>query len=255
MPPLDIVCYYADIGRPYDPIIKQMCASAKQAMPNARRVMLTPTPKDYMQDCFDAVYPIPGLVTEDNLCVERARANVSWALCSERPMLFSDPDIVFRALPRLHGDVMLLWRKGKSDQPINTGLVFSKPGQMGFWEHYGRVVINLPKRVHGWFADQLGFSLMTGVCHEAGDELQLDGSHVVLADASDHCDMPERATERAWALHFKGSRKGQQFRPYYSSPAKYGGGKASPGSVSSTDTGEGPNSASRKGDLPSLSAA
>ena len=46
-----VVCYYADVGRPYLPLIEQMTASVKRVIPDAIRVLLTPT-----QDCKAAPY-------------------------------------------------------------------------------------------------------------------------------------------------------------------------------------------------------
>src|SRR5689334_670953 len=147
---LDIVCYYADLGRPYEPLIRQMCASAKANVPGSRTVMLTPTPAAYMEECFDDVFPLPVAATADNLCFERARASMSWGTTTSAPFLLVDPDIMFLAPPRIdpQADIQLLWRRSKPDQPVNSGVVFSKAGQIAFWKDYGHIAANLPWRLH-----------------------------------------------------------------------------------------------------------
>ncbi len=250
---LDIVCYYADIGRPYRPLIERMCASARANVPNSRLVILTPTPADYMEECFDDVFPLPTAATEQNICFERARSSMSWGKVTSFPFLLVDPDIVFLAPPRIEddADIQLLWRRGKPDQPVNSGVVYSKPGQVAFWDDYGLIAGNLPWRLHGWFCDQLAFSLMTGVYNKAGDILTIGPTRIKLVDALDHCERPGRATEKAWAHHLKGSMKGEEFRQFYKRDPKSGAGKLSAVSVSSTTGGEVPSSAWHPGVSPS----
>lgn len=245
VPRLDIVCFYADLGRPYRPLIEQMSRSAGEKIPGCRRVMLTPTPQDWMNIFFDDVFPLPVAVTLDNLCFERARASMSWGTVTSFPFLLVDPDIMFLAPPRIedNADIQLLWRRSKPDQPVNSGVVYSRPGQVGFWTDYGHIAANLPWRLHGWFCDQLAFSLMTGVYNRAGDVIQLGPTRIKLVDALDHCERPGRATEKAWAHHFKGWTKGEEWKQYYKRGPKSGDGKPLAASASSI-AGDGvPNSA------------
>ncbi len=160
------------------------------------------------------------------------------------------------APPRIEddADIQLLWRRGKPDQPVNSGVVYSKPGQVAFWDDYGLISGNLPWRLHGWFCDQLAFSLMTGVYNKAGDILTIGPTRIKLVDALDHCERPGRATEKAWAHHLKGSMKGEEFRQYYKRAPKSGAGRPSVGSASSTVGVEGQNWASQAVVLRSHSA-
>src|SRR5579864_48441 len=91
----DIVCYYAHLNRPYLPLLQRMTASAKAVMPDCRTVLLTPTPSPQLGVLFDEMVALEYPATTDNLCLERARAMVSWALATPYPMVFVDPDIVF----------------------------------------------------------------------------------------------------------------------------------------------------------------
>jgi len=244
---IDVVCYYADLGRPYQPLIERMCASARQNLPGARLLMLTPTPRAFMYPLFDMVLPLPQPADDTNLCLERARSSCSWGLVTERPFLLADPDIVFLRPPRIEdgADIQLLCRPGKPDQPINSGVVYSKPGQADFWKRYGNIAINLPWRTHGWFCDQLAYNLMVGVYHVAGDTVQLGPSCVKLVNAYDHCERPERVTERAWAHHLKGSTKGQEFAKFYQVRPKSGDGRPSAAYASSMAGAAAPSSASQ----------
>lgn len=256
LPRLDIVCYYADLGRPYRPLIEQMCASARRVMPDNRLVMLTPTPAAFMADCFDDVFPLPKPATAENLCLERARSSTSWGQVTSFPFLLVDPDIVFLAPPRIdpEADIQLLWRRGRPDQPVNSGVVFSRPGQKDFWQDYGHIAVNLPWRLHGWFCDQLAFSLMTGVYNKAGDLLKIGPTRIKLVDALDHCERPGKATEKAWAHHYKGWTKGDEWKQYYKLGPKSGDGKPSAASVSSTAGDAAPSLASRPAASASSSA-
>jgi hypothetical protein len=191
---------------------------------------------------------VPNQATEDNLCLERARVSVSWAKLTDRPFLLADPDIEFLAPPRIHpeADVQLLWRTSKPDQPVNSGVVWSKPGLDFFWTHYGKIAINLPQRTHGWFCDQLAYSLMTGVYHNPGDHITLNGTRVELVDAKDHCERPGKVRSGAWAHHHKGwSHKGEEFRQWYRVGAKSGDGRPSAECASSTAGVMAPSSALR----------
>jgi hypothetical protein len=236
---LDIVCYYADYGRPYLPLMQRMAASALKAMPKARLVLLTPTPGTYcVERCsefFDTIVPLDIPTPPEVLCRERARAMASWMMASEIPTLFVDPDVEFlKPVGWGQFDVGLLWRTNKPDQPVNTGLILARPGVKEFWHHYGTVAVNLPRAVHYWWCDQLAFALLTGICHQAGETLLVDGARVRLLDANEHCALPEEATPSAWAHHYKGRTKGPEWDKVF---LKSGDGKSSPASASSTDTG------------------
>src|SRR5689334_1734740 len=91
----DIVCYYADLGRNYGPLIERMAASARRVMPDARLVLLTPT-ETALGKHFDQVCKLPCQTTFENLCMERARAMVSWMVATNDRAIFCDPDVEFR---------------------------------------------------------------------------------------------------------------------------------------------------------------
>ena len=211
---IDVVCYYVDFGRPYQPLMERMCASAKRVM-DCRTVIMTPTPRPWMDDVFDHVAPHTSVteqkVTLDNLCQQRSEAMMSWAALTRRDTLFVDPDLEFIAPPPFDDsfDVGLLWQRDRMTMPVNTGAILCRPGQREFWLMYGNSVVNLPGRIHGWWCDQLGFSLMLGTQHAPGDRLVSCGARVWLMDGPDHCDTPKRITPNAWAKHYKGRLKGE----------------------------------------------
>jgi hypothetical protein len=218
---IDVVCYYADLGRPYRSLMERMCASAKQHI-RCRTVILTPTPMEWMRQVFDTVAPHQSAsykeVTKDNLCQQRAEAMMSWGAYCNRPTFFVDPDLEFRAMPALpEADLCLLWRNDKLAMPVNTGFIATSPfdGQKDFWLVYGNTVVNLPTRIHGWWCDQLGFSCLLGNQHKPGDRLKVLGAEIALLDAREHCDVPENASEKAWAVHYKGNRKGAEWGAIY----------------------------------------
>jgi len=208
---LDVCCFYTDLGREgYEPLMADMTASAHEQMPGCRTLLLSPNPTAKTAQHFDGVVPIENCDVDANkLCFNRGRAHVSWMTLTERPALLVDPDIVFRSPFPLDRecDVGLNWR-GKPDQPVNSGAVFARPGCPKFWHHYGTVCVNLPKKLWHWWVDQLSFSLMTGVCHEAGEILRLDDARVALWSAEDNCGSDDIVTDKAWAIHKKGRRKG-----------------------------------------------
>lgn len=209
--PLDIVCFYAELGNPYYPLLKQMTESAKAVMPHARTVLLTPTPSAQLDKLFDRTIDLSRemVTTRETICYDRARATVSWQAVTQSKTVYSDPDILFRKeVPFTDDfDVGLLWRKRKPDQPINTGIVLAKPGCNQFWARYGAIVANLPASLRGWWCDQLAFSVLTGVCHETGDTLNLYDARVKLFDWLSACAPPEKGVSDPWALHMKGQRK------------------------------------------------
>jgi hypothetical protein len=212
---IDVVCYYADLGRPYQPLMERMCASAHAVM-DCRTVIMTPTPRDWMGGVFDTVVPHQSLsykvVNRDNLCQQRAEAMMSWGALCNRETIFVDPDLEFRAAPRWGDwDIGLLWRKEKMAMPVNTGAILCRPGFPKFWERYGNTAVNLPARIHGWWCDQIGFSVMLGSLHEPGAVIDCLGARVALLNAADNCHVPKAATSEAWAIHLKGKLKGDGF--------------------------------------------
>lgn len=205
----DVVCYYADLGKPYRPLLEKMCASVRKTMPGARLVCMTPTWDGDLGNGFDMIAKCRMPTVADNLCIERVRATCSWATKTDRPVIFTDPDIEFKIHPAIFDGIGLMWRTGKSDQPINTGIFISTPGNNEFWHHYGRVAVNLPRRIHHWYCDQLAFALLTGVCHKPGEVLKIDGSDVYLMDGDLLCPKLGLETPKAWAVHSKGRLKGE----------------------------------------------
>ncbi len=250
----DIVCFYADLGRDYPPLLERFCRSAKKVMPGHALICATPTPEGNIGKLWDHVVPLPRKADVTNLCLERARFTVSWMLHARDMAIFADPDIEFlRPIP-IEGleDVNVMVRKHKIDQPINSGIIIAKPGPREFWLHYGRVTVNLPEVLHHWWCDQLAINLMVGVCHKAGEVLKLDDATVKLLDGSKLCPNSDSPTEMAWALHYKGGRKGPGWDKVYVPKSKSGAGKSWQGSVSSTGIVEGPNSASPPDDSRSI---
>lgn len=208
---LNIVCYYADFGRPYAPLIERMTKSAKELMPDARTVLLTPTKNTMVQQYFDTIYAIDCQTEIGTLCRERARAMATWMTYMEGGWtVFVDPDVYFRRAIEFgeHFDVGLLWRS-KPDQPINTGLILARHGCPDFWQRYGKIAVNLPKAIHHWWCDQIAFALMTSVMHKAGDILDIEDARVWLMDANRHCALPGREVDETWAIHEKGRLKGE----------------------------------------------
>lgn len=217
---LDVVCYYADLGRPYGPLIERMTASARRVMPDARLVLLTPNAPDDIRAMFDLTCELPSKADETNLCLERVRAIVSWQMVTQRPAIHCDPDLEWQNDPSAFFEcgwhVGLLWRRHKPDQPVNTGMILTMPGAPRFWQHYGSVVVNLPPEIHSWWCDQMGFALLTGVCHVAMDVLAVDDALVRLLDAKRFCPAADEAIGDEWALHYKGALKeGDYWRRVY----------------------------------------
>ena len=209
---VDIVCYYADLGRPYLPLIEQMTSSAKRAMPWCRTVLMSPTPSADLDRLFDKTIDISAHVrtTEKTVCYDRAVSTVSWQSQTKRRTIYADPDIEFHRPVEFDGsfDVGLLWRKRKPDQPINTGIVLAEPGHLEFWRNYGAVAANLPMPLRSWWCDQLAFNVLLGVMHKAGDVIPAYDARVKLFSMTDHCTPREKATtDNPWAWHDKGKRK------------------------------------------------
>lgn len=212
LPKLDIVCFYANLGRPYFDLIVDMTASAKRIMPYARTVLLTPTPSPELGALFDKMVDMsPHMkTTEKTVCFDRAVSTVSWQRLTEGRTIYADPDIEFHREVEFDGsfDVGLLWRPRKPDQPINTGIVLAEPGFNQFWTNYGAIAANLPLPLRSWWCDQLAYNVMLGTMHRAGDTIQAHDARVKLFLMSDHCTPREKATTgNPWAWHDKGKRK------------------------------------------------
>ncbi len=200
-----VVAFYVDYGRPYAPLFERMTESVRNVIPDAKLILITGGAPQEIMDRFDKCYHI-GPVDSKILCHEKARAIVSWAVKADEPTIFVDPDIEFRAEPEWDCDIGLMWRENKPDQPINAGYILAKPGQEKFWRHYGKILVNLPDAIKYWWCDQIAFALLTGVCHRPEERLKIHGSTVRLIDAEKFC--PNDDKEGAWAIHYKGRRKG-----------------------------------------------
>lgn len=216
---IDIVVFYADLGRPYGDLLENCASSAKRAM-DCRTVLLTPTPNAKLGSMFDKMVDLSSHVqtTESSVCYDRAASTVSWQLMTKNKAIYADPDIEFVREPEFDGsfDVGLLWRKRKPDQPVNTGIVLAEPGQHEFWRRYGAVVANLPPVLRSWWCDQLAFSVVLGIIHQSGDIVQAFDARVKLFSMTDHCTPREKATtDNPWAWHDKGKRKwnGENVKP------------------------------------------
>lgn len=212
----DLVCFYANIGRPYLPLIKRMTRTAKAVMPDCKLTLLTPTPTDELIRLFDAHVHLTGTNTSDaSLCFEKARAIMTWQQQLKTPCVFVDPDIEFKhPLQPPDADVGLLWRKSNAN-PINIGMIFARPGCPEFWNRYGAIVASLPRSLRSWWCDQIGFRAMLGSLHQAGDVIQAYDAWVEFMPWEQVCCAPEYATENTWSLHYKGSRKGEEFHEYF----------------------------------------
>lgn len=213
----DVVLFYNDFGRPYLPLIERLVQSAKVQMPECRTVVMTMTPSKKLFKLFD--HPI-HIVSEPNaktVCLDKARAIVTYMAQADRPVIFTDPDVEFvRPAVFPEADVGLLWRKSKPSQPVNSGMIFSLPSTDEFWKRYGNTVAGLPSVLHAWWADQLALSVMIGTYnHKAGDTFECHGAQVSLLEENDVCAAPERATEKAFAIHYKGWRKGEGWEQYF----------------------------------------
>lgn len=211
-PSLDIVVFYANLGRPYLPLIELCTQSAKRVMPYARTVLLTPTPSKELERLFDKQIDLSAnlTTTEKTVCYDRAACTVSWQGHTENRTIYADPDIEFNREVHFDGsfDVGLLWRPRKPDQPVNTGIVLAEPGSTKFWVQYGAIAANLPKPLRSWWCDQLAYNVMLGTLHKAGDIIQAYDARVKLFLMSDHCTPREKATtDNPWAWHDKGKRK------------------------------------------------
>ena len=255
-PSYDIVCFYADIGRDYEPLLTRMTKSAKAKMPKARLICATPTPEGRIGQNWDHIVPLPKTINVRNLCLERARFTISWMLHADRPALLVDPDIEFlREIP-MEGleEINFFTRKGKIDQPINGGMMICKPGPKEFWFHYGRITVNLPDVLHAWWCDQLALNLMIGACERAPAVLRRDDATVKLLDGKELCPNSDAKTisPAAWAIHYKGARKGPGWDKVYLPKEKSGDGKSLPVFALSTDSARAQNSGSRREGSPSI---
>lgn len=212
---LNIVCFYHELGRKkYQPLLRNMAASAKRVMPDCATALLTPTPETPAGQYFDKIYPLNGFVSSvETMFLDRARAVVSWAIQTKHPTVFCDADVEFQN-PVAFGDydVGLMyrrWWRDKPDQRVNAGMILARPGFEAFWRRYGMVVANLPPQLHQWWSDQMAFTLMVGNVREPGETVLIEGARVKLLDMDKHCTTPDRATTDIWAVHYKGNHKNE----------------------------------------------
>jgi len=210
----DIVVFYADLGRPYLPLIDRMVRSAKEVMPESRLVLLTPTPDKELISRFDLPLQTSTQSTVETVCYDKACAIISWQMKSDRPCIFADPDLEFvRPVEFPDEDVALIWRR-KSAQPVNAGMILARPGCPTFWNKYGVTVGTLPVVLRPWWIDQLAFSVMIGARSQPGEVVNVHDARVRLLPET-CCAPPERANEDTWALHYKGHRKGEGWGRYF----------------------------------------
>jgi hypothetical protein len=216
--PKEIVCFYTDLGRPYLPLLKRMTDTAKSVMPYCKTTLLTTTLTEELGSLFDNNVQINLKCDATDVCFVKSRAMITWQAQLKEPCVFVDPDIVFQnPIPAIDADVGLL-RTRKSAHPINSSFVMAAPGHHEFWKKYGNVVASLPTPLRSWWCDQLAFSVMMGSLIEAGKSVDAFGAKVALIPFEQACAEPERALPGAWALHYKGSRKGEGWSQFYSRP-------------------------------------
>lgn len=214
----DLVCFYADIGRPYLPLIRNMVASAKAVMPDRRVILLTTTPTSELQALFDQTAIFDLQTTPKTICIDKARCMQAWQEQMDRPCAFVDPDLEFRhPFEMPDEDVGLLWRQ-RLAQPVNAGMVFAKPGCPTFWRKYVVTANMLPNALKSWWCDQMAFTVMLGSLHKAGDVIEAYDAKVRLIPERDACTPPEKAHEGTWAIHFKGQRKPGDWSQYFTEP-------------------------------------
>lgn len=241
----DIVCYYAENGLPYLPLMRRMYESAHDIMPDVSVKIVTPTPDEKFLEIFDEMVVVKASndrKISQRLCLEKVRSMATYMIKFQRRTIFIDPDVVFHQEPVFDGsfDIGLLWRDQKPDQPINTGMILAEPGFRDFWWHYGNIAVNLPEQVHWWWCDQLAFTLMTSVFHKAGEMLTIDNARVKLLDARLACAPPDEALPGCWAIHYKGALKGEGWEKVF--PGRQSAdGKFSAASVFSMDTARAPS--------------
>jgi hypothetical protein len=213
---MNIVCFYTEIGRPYLPFIQRMTESAKRVMPESKTILLTPTPSKELNACFDEVLQLKIDSSWKTICFDKSRAILTWQLQSKEPTVYLDPDIEFRfPLEFPEEDVGLLWCKTKLAYPINSGMIFARPGSHDFWQKYANIVASLPSALHSWWADQLAFAVMLGSLHQDNEVISAHGASIKLLPVESWCAAPERANLECPALHYKGIRKGENFAPWF----------------------------------------
>jgi hypothetical protein len=216
---MDVVCYYADFGRPYAALLQRMATSAKRVMPGCRTVLLTPTPGCDGSQYFDEQRPTDPVERMGDVALlskARCRANLRWLLNTDRMTICCDPDIEFISQPHIldhNADIGVLWR-AKPDQRVNAALWWTWPHQAAFWTQYGRIVESMPPELHAWWSDQMAFTLLLGSYHEAGDIVQCGDTRMRLMDGDDVA-LPESRTDRTWAIHYKGQRKGAGWEKFF----------------------------------------
>lgn len=212
---MDVVSFYVDLGRPYAPLMERLTSSIRRHGVG-QSVLITPTP--HAEGCgqFDVVVKIDGGPEEATLMLQRGRANCSWLTQTQNDTMCVDLDVEFTAFPSIpcDTDIALLWRN-KPDQRVNAACFFSRANQQGFWRRYAKVLANMPSETHRWWSDQMAFTLMLGQYHHIGETTLCDGSRVYLMDPHNTCSLPEEASAEAWALHYRGARKGADWKQYY----------------------------------------
>lgn len=215
--PPDIVCFYTDLGRPYYPLLKTMTDSARAVMKGSRLVLVSPNASKSVRALFDITFPLDVEPTWDKLCLHKANVFMSWMLGAKRDTIFIDPDVEFKRVPDFGNDcdVAVSWRPVRADQPVNLGMLYAKPGHPDFWNRYGQIVAYLPKQLHSWWCDQLGFSILLGVDHEEWKPFRILDANVKAIPFDLMCSHPERARPDAWSIHLKGKRKGEGWEAYY----------------------------------------
>lgn len=210
---MDIVCFYAEIGMGdgYRVLMERMTASAREVMPDARLLLIAPDGVSTdIRKLFDKTARYPDATARDDLIYHKGRAMLTLGLATDNVTAFVDPDIVFQK-PIIEPDAFdlgLLWRNARADQPVNAGLIITRPHQHKFWLKFGQVLEALPAKNRRWYCEQIALSLVTGVCHKAGETFDILGSRVRLLDTVEHCSLPEFADETTRAIHFKDARKG-----------------------------------------------
>lgn len=185
-------------------------------MPESRIILLKSEKQELKEEqFFDFVVALPFDPDVKTVCYNKSRCIASWQRGSRAKSIFVDPDVEFlKPLTFPDADVGLIWRS-KEGQPVNSGMIFARPGNAEFWDKYLAIVGGLPRALRAWWCDQLAFSVLTGAVHSVGDELMLCGSKVKLLDETISCSRPEYATRQTQSLHWKGSRKGPGWEKFF----------------------------------------
>lgn len=241
---VDVVCYYADFGRPYREHVIKHARSVKRVMPEARSILITPNATD-LSPYFNHVLVTEQPAKRETLMADRTISHIRWAAGTDRRTIFCDCDLELLNPPEFDGsfDVGLLWRgRSRADMPVCASMILMEPGLAEFCQLWAEVVINLPAPVKAWWCDQISLSLMTGIQHKRGDLLLVEDARVKLLDYELVADREKKITETSWAIHRKGVQKGKWFMEMME-PQAHAAGMLSGVSVLSTDTAKALNSA------------